>query len=92
MKKSLRKLTAADQSSSSQYKLFKLAVFWPYPNGFDGLDISYARDEDLLYWKERGKEISLWTINKTENIKHYLDLDVDFITTDFPFLCMRLKD
>lgn len=57
-------------------------------NGINGIDYHYKVLEKKPEWIKEAHEldmkVNVWTVNKTENIKNMLKLNVDYITTDNP--------
>lgn len=62
--------------------------------GINGIDYHYnvfRKNEDWLnVAKENNISINVWTVNKAEDMKWFLDKKVDFITTDEPELLFSL--
>ena len=55
------------------------------------VDVSQIADAQIRFLLRKRKEISLWTYNSPEQIKKYIDMGVDFITTDNLSACMDVK-
>lgn len=36
-----------------------------------------------------GLEVNVWTIDKSEDMRYFIDLGVDYITTDYPELLQQ---
>ena len=62
--------------------------------GLSGLDYSYKILYKKPQWIEEAKQLGMtvnsWTINKEEDIKAFIDLNLDFITTDNPQEAIKL--
>ncbi len=41
---------------------------------------------------ELGLKVNTWTVNKEKDMKHFIDLGIDFITTDKPLLLHDLLE
>lgn len=57
-------------------------------SGADYVGISHTYLSDALYkgFREAGLGVGVWTVNTREDMRKYIDLGVDFITTDRPDL------
>lgn len=56
--------------------------------GLAGIDYSDATLHEHPEWVEQahklGLEVNVWTVDKEEEMKHFIDLGVDYITTNYP--------
>lgn len=56
--------------------------------GYTGIDYAMkvfrAHPEWVKQAQDLGLKVNVWTVNKTEDIQYFIDLGVDFITTDNP--------
>lgn len=56
--------------------------------GYTGIDYSKKVLSEHPEWvkqaQDLGMKVNVWTVNKTEDIQYFIDLGVDFITTDNP--------
>ncbi|MDR1667456.1 MAG: glycerophosphodiester phosphodiesterase [Bacteroidales bacterium] len=63
-------------------------------DGISGIDYHYALFDKLpkLYERARmlGLTINVWTVNDEQRWKTFLDMNVDFITTDEPALLLKM--
>ncbi|MDR0714622.1 MAG: glycerophosphodiester phosphodiesterase [Bacteroidales bacterium] len=63
-------------------------------DGISGIDYHYSLFEKLpkLYERARmlGLTINVWTVNDEQRMKTFLEMNVDFITTDEPALMLQL--
>ncbi|MBL7005833.1 MAG: glycerophosphodiester phosphodiesterase [Spirochaetia bacterium] len=59
-----------------------------HASGADYVGISHSYLSDTLYkgFREAGLGVGVWTVNTREDMRKYIDLGVDFITTDRPDL------
>lgn len=62
--------------------------------GYTGIDYSIkvlrAHPEWVKQAHDLGMKVNVWTVNKTEDIQYFIDLGVDFITTDNPLETIEL--
>lgn len=62
--------------------------------GYTGIDYSVkvlrAHPEWVKQAQDLGMKVNVWTANKTEDIQYFIDLGVDFITTDDPLQTIEL--
>lgn len=62
--------------------------------GYTGIDYSIkvlrAHPEWVKQAQDLGMKVNVWTANKTEDIQYFIDLGVDFITTDDPLQTIDL--
>lgn len=62
--------------------------------GIMGLDYHYSNFVQHPEWVKQahdlGMIVNVWTVNKEEMMQQMIDLEVDYITTDKPELCIRL--
>lgn len=64
-------------------------------DGKTGMDFNYKvlkKDENLIQ-EARGKgiNINVWTVNNPDDMKYFLEQNVDYITTDEPALLLKLE-
>ena len=63
--------------------------------GINGIDyhfnIFYEKPEWVKEAHDLGMKVNVWTVNKTEDIKNMINLNVDYITTDNPIEALELK-
>ncbi len=56
--------------------------------GFDGIDYHMSVYRQNPHWvkeaQELGLEVNVWTVNSVEDMRYFVDLGVDYITTDQP--------
>ena len=56
--------------------------------GYTGIDYAMKVFREHPEWvkqaQDLGMKVNVWTVNKTEDIQYFIDLGVDFITTDNP--------
>lgn len=56
--------------------------------GFTGIDYSMKALRRNPQWVEEahtlGLEVNVWTVNKDEDMDFFIELGVDYITTDYP--------
>jgi len=57
---------------------------------FDGVDVRKIKKAKILKLKKKNQKISVWVKDSTKTIQKYIDLNVDFITTNNPRKCLRL--
>lgn len=64
--------------------------------GYTGIDYAMkvfrAHPEWVKQAQELGLKVNVWTVNKTEDIQYFIDLGVDFITTDNPLETIALLE
>lgn len=64
------------------------------PIGFSAIDYSYTVLDKNISWieeaHEKGMAVNVWTVNSQTEIMKFIDLGVDYITTNAPALCMDL--
>ena len=62
--------------------------------GYTGIDYAMkvlrAHPEWVKQAQDLGMKVNVWTVNKTEDIQYFIDLGVDFITTDNPLETIEL--
>lgn len=62
--------------------------------GYTGIDYSKKVLSEHPEWvkqaQDLGMKVNVWTVNKTEEIQYFIDLGVDFITTDNPLETIEL--
>ena len=62
--------------------------------GLAGLDYSVKVLKKHPNWvkeaHEQGLEVNVWTVNTDEDMKYFIDLGVDYITTDHPDRLLKL--
>ena len=62
--------------------------------GYTGIDYAMkvlrAHPEWVKEAQDLGMKVNVWTANKTEDIQYFIDLGVDFITTDNPLETIEL--
>lgn len=62
--------------------------------GYTGIDYSRKVLREHPEWikqaQELGMKVNVWTVNKPEEIQFFIDLGVDFITTDNPLETIKL--
>jgi len=65
-----------------------------YNDGFTEMDLNYNVFKNnpsyIPQAKERKMKINVWTVNKEEDMRYFLDQKVDYITTDEPELLKKL--
>ncbi len=65
-----------------------------FKKGINGIDYNVKVISNNPEWiKEAhslGMKVNVWTVNKIEQIQEMLDLNVDFITTDYPELALKM--
>lgn len=63
-------------------------------DGLSGLDYHFDVYKQHPEWIKQAKDLGLktnvWTVNDEENIRYFIDQDIDYITTDDPRLVQRL--
>ncbi|MCM1450327.1 MAG: hypothetical protein NC082_08290 [Clostridiales bacterium] len=64
--------------------------------GSDGPDFHYEvfyKNTDFIpEFKRLGMPVNVWTVSTPEITQDFIDLDVDYITTDTPELALKLRD
>jgi glycerophosphoryl diester phosphodiesterase len=64
--------------------------------GLSGIDYSAGVLRSNPEWVEQahkeGLEVNVWTVNKEKDMRYFIDLGVDYITTDYPELLQSLLD
>jgi glycerophosphoryl diester phosphodiesterase len=62
--------------------------------GLTGIDYSMkvlrANPEWVAQAHKQGLEVNVWTVDKEEDMRYFIDLGVDYITTDYPELLQSL--
>jgi glycerophosphoryl diester phosphodiesterase len=62
--------------------------------GLTGIDYSMNVLRKYPEWvaqaHKAGLEVNVWTVDKEEDMRYFIDLDVDYITTDYPELLQSL--
>jgi glycerophosphoryl diester phosphodiesterase len=62
--------------------------------GLTGIDYSMAvlrkNPEWVAQAHKEGLEVNVWTVDKEEDMRYFIDLGVDYITTDYPELLQSL--
>ena len=62
--------------------------------GYTGIDYSVkvlrAHPEWVKQAQDLGMKVNVWTVNKPEDMQYFIDLGVDFITTDDPLQTIEL--
>ncbi len=75
----------------------KLGLINEKPNSFDDLIANvkpayvfqfkdYLTQADLQRWHQAGLKVGVWTVNDATEIRNWLDMGVDYITSDYPRL------
>jgi len=61
-----------------------------------GIDFHYSlftKDENIIpAAKQNGININVWTVNNAEDMKYFLDKNVDYITTDEPVMLLEMVE
>jgi len=57
---------------------------------YDGICVKKPTEAFVEFAYEAKKPINVWTINDRDEMIHYSDLGVDYITTNFPKICIKL--
>ena len=64
--------------------------------GYTGIDYSKKVLRTHPEWVKQahdlGMKVNVWTVNNTEDMQYFIDLGVDFITTDNPLETIKLLD
>lgn len=60
-------------------------------NVVDGIEAMRLGDMDIALLHEKGKLISLYAMDSFDEIKHFIDQNVNFITTDSIHVCLEAK-
>ncbi len=64
--------------------------------GLKGIDYSVNKLKRNPEWvskaHELGLEVNVWTVNTEEDMRHFIGLGVDYITTDYPELLMSVLE
>ena len=60
-------------------------------NGVDGIEAETLGDMDIALLHEKGKVISLYNVEDYSELKHYVEKNVDFITTFSMQSCLEAK-
>ena len=47
-------------------------------------------DEEIRACQKRGVEINTWTVNKEKDIRHFVQMGVDGIISNYPDLCGKI--
>lgn|SRR5690606_1358099 len=65
-----------------------------YNDGFSEMDFNYSVFKKNPHYfqdaKERKMKINVWTVNKEEDMRYFIDNKVDYITTDEPELLQKI--
>ncbi|MDE6543919.1 MAG: glycerophosphodiester phosphodiesterase, partial [Muribaculaceae bacterium] len=64
--------------------------------GLDGADyhynVIYKNPEWVQQAHDLGMKVNVWTVDKVEDMKKLIDMNVDFITTNEPVLLQEVLD
>ena len=52
--------------------------------GLAGIDYSMGVLRKHPQWVKLGLEVNVWTVDSEEDMKYFIGLGVDYITTDYP--------
>lgn len=89
-----KKITELDPEAKVSYLNGDVAPAQAKADGFYGLDYNFRVYRNHPEWiaeaKALGLVINAWTVNTESEMRHLLDQDVEFITTDEPELLFEL--
>ena len=73
-----------------EYMPIKIEDIHTINKTYSGIDLSVASQSVVNKWHSLGKKIGVWTINDNVQINKYLQMGVDYITTDQLSRCSQL--
>lgn len=80
------------QSRLPTAKTLLLSHIIPRGRQFDGANVNYRSRHYLNGFRRRGQETGVWTVNSHERLRIVLNMEIDFITTDYVSRCLALRD
>lgn len=90
----LSKVLLEDASATVSLLNGKLNPAQIKANGWHGLDYHFGVLRKNPHWISEARELGLltnvWTVNDAENMRWFLDAEVDYISTDKPEMLMQL--